>query len=79
MLTPSDVVRAAGLGVRLEIDEPLVTDWHAKYIEQRRISWEYEQTIAEMQAKARRCQVYRWALFALLAWAVLVAVAGWLR
>lgn len=79
MLTPSDVLRAAGLGVRLEIDEPLATDWRAKYIEQRRISWEYEQTIAEMHKRARRCQVYRWALFALLVWAVLVAVAGWLR
>lgn len=79
MLTPSDVVRAAGLGVRLELDEPLVTDWRAKYIEQRRISWEYEQNIAEMRAKARRCQVYRWILFALLVWAALFAVAGWLR
>lgn len=75
MLTPSDVVRAAGLGVRLEIDEPLVTDWRARYIDLARVHYEQGQVVEMLNERARRRLAHCRALFVLVA---LFGAAGFL-
>lgn len=75
MLTPSDVLRAAGLGVRLEIDEPLVTDWRKRYIDLARVHYEQGERLEFVTDLANARRGYCVVLYCLLP---VFGAAGWL-
>lgn len=72
MLTKADTIRAAALGVRLEADEPLMTDWRQRYVDLARVHYEQDERLERMTDLANARQVYCVILYAII---VLLVVA----
>lgn len=75
----ADVIRAAALGVRLEVDEPLVTDWRRRYADLARVHYEQGGRVAWLEEVSRRRLLHCRVLYGITACAVVAEIVRWWR